>query len=88
MLVNLLSYMILSSQRLILFELYINIILQNIKRVHTLWKTGASRTVNIGGLPAVIYTLYRTSQLCLGDSNKDSTVVQTCKDAALEKSDD
>lgn len=44
--------------------------IKNIKRVHTLWKTGASRTVNIGGLPAVIYTLYRTSQLDINTPNE------------------
>lgn len=52
--------------------------IKNIKRVHTLWKSGASRTVNIGGLPAVIYTLYRTSQLSMSDCNKDSKVSETC----------
>ncbi|MPC32869.1 THUMP domain-containing protein 3 [Portunus trituberculatus] len=57
--------------------------IKNIKRVHTLWKSGASRTVNIGGLPAVIYTLYRTSQLSLSDCNEDSKVSETCTDHDL-----
>lgn len=37
--------------------------LQNLKKVHTLWKTGMSRTINIGGLSAVVYILHRTSLL-------------------------
>ncbi|KAK3882327.1 hypothetical protein Pcinc_013318 [Petrolisthes cinctipes] len=40
-----------------------NSMIRNIKKVHTLWKTGVSRTINLGGLSAVVYTLYRTSLL-------------------------
>ncbi|XP_037790531.1 THUMP domain-containing protein 3-like [Penaeus monodon] len=46
--------------------------IKNIKRVHTLWKSGASRTVNVGGLSAVIYILHRTSLLCDTGLRKDS----------------
>ncbi|XP_071515850.1 tRNA (guanine(6)-N(2))-methyltransferase THUMP3-like isoform X2 [Panulirus ornatus] len=40
-----------------------NSMMKNIKRVNTLWKTGVSKTVNIGGLSAVIYILHRTALL-------------------------
>ncbi|XP_063615184.1 tRNA (guanine(6)-N2)-methyltransferase THUMP3-like [Penaeus indicus] len=46
--------------------------IKNIKRVHTLWKSGASRTVNVGGLSAVIYILHRTSLLCDTGLRKDT----------------
>ncbi|XP_042231882.1 THUMP domain-containing protein 3-like isoform X2 [Homarus americanus] len=40
-----------------------NSMMRNIKRVHTLWKSATSRTINIGGLSAVIYILHRTALL-------------------------
>ncbi|XP_045614444.2 tRNA (guanine(6)-N2)-methyltransferase THUMP3 isoform X1 [Procambarus clarkii] len=40
-----------------------NSMMMNIKRVHSLWKSSTSRTINIGGLSAVIYILHRTALL-------------------------
>ncbi|XP_053650269.2 tRNA (guanine(6)-N2)-methyltransferase THUMP3 [Cherax quadricarinatus] len=40
-----------------------NSMIMNMKKVHTLWKSGTSRTINIGGLSAVIYVLRRTALL-------------------------